>query len=155
MTPSQVIKLPYQTYLTVVKNSVGSNLFRNIPIILDGKEADATQDGVLSCAFYVSSLLKMFDLIESFHATVSSTEKDMITSDFIAIDQKAMQPGDVIIWEALDFGSGGLHHHIGFYIGNDRAISNSETVRTPIEHHVTFGQKNRRIEKVYRFDKSN
>jgi hypothetical protein len=155
MSSSRITKLPYQTYLAVIRNSVGSTMFRNIPILLDGKAIDATQDGTLSCVFYVSALLKMFGLVGSFHATVCSTEKDIVTSGFIIIDQEAMQPGDVIIWEAIDFGTGGMHQHIGFYMGNDRAISNSETARSPVEHHVTFGDKNRGIEMVYRLERRN
>jgi hypothetical protein len=60
--------------------------------------------------------------------------------------------GSVLVWEELRFDDG-AHSHMGFYIGNKRAISNSRVKRVPAVHHWTYGTKNgksnRRITAVY------
>jgi hypothetical protein len=41
--------------------------------------------------------------------------------------------------------------HIGFYIGNERAISNSSTQRVPIEHDWRFREtRERTVTAIYR-----
>ena len=48
------------------------------------------------------------------------------------------------------------HKHIGFYDGNNEAISNDSKSGTPQKHHWTYGEKDgkpvRKIIAVYRFE---
>jgi|GEM_PF-5669068 len=36
---------PFDTYLAVIKNSIGSNMFRNLYVNINGVKKDATEDG--------------------------------------------------------------------------------------------------------------
>jgi len=137
-----------KTYLQMIENSVGTKMFRSV-FVMDGQEKDVTENGELSCAVFVSSLLKFFDLISLPHATIESTIKDMIENGWKEVEKS--QKGDVLLWEKMKIG-GSINEHIGFYIGNEKAISNSLKKRTPIVHHYTYNQK-RKIIKIYAQEK--
>jgi hypothetical protein len=128
-------------------------MFQNLPIEIDNKLYDAVQGGILSCAYFVSAILKINNLIKNVHATVSSTVKDMKEFGWFEIDKNSVQAGDVIVWESIDFGDGDIHKHIGFYLGNNLAISNSEIAKTPIEHAIPlmYGEQIRSIETIFRY----
>jgi hypothetical protein len=144
MTQNQKITpLIFETYLAVIKNSVGSNLFKNFYAEINGEKTDITKNGELSCAFYTSSILALFKLIKEIHTTVDSTVKDLKMSKWESI--KTPKIGSVVVWEKINFGKSGIHKHIGFYIGDKKAISNSSQKGYPIEHHFTFRAK-RKIE---------
>ena len=66
----------YDSYLHAIKNSVGSNLFRNLYAYVDGKKMDILENGNLSCANFVSSILYSYKLIGGKHATVDGTVRD-------------------------------------------------------------------------------
>ncbi len=142
---SKIELLLYDTYITAIKNSVGSKMFRNSYAKIEGKKIDILQNGKLSCAFYVSFVLVPFRLIKELHATVSSTIKDLMTSGWKAI--KKPKVGSILVWEEIDFGKNDKHKHIGFYIGDKEAVSNSRNKKTPIKHHWTFGGK-RKVEMI-------
>lgn len=76
-TPEKVIPLIYETYLKLIDNSVGTNMFRTMYASVNDIKQDVMRNGDLSCAFFVSSILKMFDWIEKVHATVDNTIKDL------------------------------------------------------------------------------
>lgn len=140
------IKLERKTYLSVIENSVGTKLFKNFFIKKDDNEVDAMQNGQLSCAFFVSGILSMFNLILSIHGTVKNTVEDLEKSNWVKVDEP--KPGSVIVWEEINFGNGDVHKHIGFYIGNNNAISNSYLKGIPVKHNWTFEGK-RKIEAIY------
>lgn len=139
----------------MIKNSVGCNLFRNFYAKVGKKKVDITQDGVLSCAFFVSSILFLFKLIKKPHTTVNKTVKDLKQSGWKQIRKPKI--GSILVWETLKFDGGDIHKHIGFYICNQKAISNSFKKRRPVIHHWTFGIKkgkpNREIEAIFWNDK--
>ena len=151
MNKKQITPLLYETYLAVVKNSVGSNIFRNFYAKINGKKVDIMRNGDLSCAFYVSSILTMFQLIQKPHGTIESTVKDLAQSGWKKV--KAPKIGSVLIWENLNFDDGETHKHIGFYIGNNKAVSNSEKLGQPNIHHWTYGTAKgkpvRKVEAIY------
>lgn len=123
-------------------------MFRNFYVHTpDRGEFDALSDGANSCAFYVSSVLVIFKKIASVHGTVNSIIKDLEKSGWQ--EAKKPKPGDVLVWEAQKFADG-LREHIGFYIGNNQAISTSLTAKTPIEHDKNFGKANRQITRILR-----
>lgn len=139
-----VVPILYDSYLAVIKNSIGSNLFRNYYAEVNGVKTDIIKNGELSCAFFVSSVLILFKLIkEGLHMTVDGTVRDMKQSGWQTIEESKI--GSVLVWEALDFGSGGIHKHIGFYVGNDQAISTNYKLGQPAIHQWTFNDK-RKIE---------
>jgi hypothetical protein len=147
MTDQAIILQPKRTYLAMIKNSVGSNQYRNCYVVVNGEEHDIMKDGDLSCAFFVSSILNQFDLVKRPHATVSGTVKDMLESGWVEATE--LQPGDVIVWAPGQQAAGEVHAHIGFYMGDDRAISNSYKLRTPTEHPLGMNEQNPRpIEKM-------
>ena len=105
------------------------------------------RDGGLSCAFYASSVLALFQLIKKSHGTVEGAIKDLEESGWNKI--KTPKIGGVLIWEKLNFENGEAHKHMGFYIGNDKAVSNSEKLGQPKIHHWTYGTiKGKPVRKV-------
>jgi hypothetical protein len=140
-----------ESYIKTIKNSVGSNLFRNLYALVNGRKKDILGNGLLSCAVYASSILYLFKLITDVHATVQKTVADLKKSGWKEI--KKPREGAILIWKAQEFGNGETHKHIGFYIGKNKAISNSSKKHRPILHHWTFGMKNgqpvRKVEQIF------
>ncbi|HXF44021.1 MAG TPA: hypothetical protein VNK70_00965 [Candidatus Paceibacterota bacterium] len=139
------IPLFFDTYLAVIRNSVGSGLFRNLYAKVGGRKTDLLRNGKLSCAFYVSSILKLFDLIGGIHATVDSTIDDLRRSGWSKVTKP--EAGSVLVWERLKG-----HKHIGFFIGAGRAVSNRPETGFPSIHGWEFDSR-RKVEAVFRHPK--
>lgn len=122
------------SYLALIKNSVGANFWRNLYFKVNGRQRDVLEDGELSCAFFVSSVLLILGLVKEFHATVSGTLADMKTTGWQEI--KKLKLGSVLVWEEKNG-----HRHLGFFMGGQSAISNRYNLRRPGRHHLTFGVK--------------
>jgi hypothetical protein len=147
MPQLQTVRLYFKSYIKAIQNSVGTNLFRNLYVRTDEKgEFDALDDGADSCAFFVSAVLVIFKRITGIHGTVEGTIKDLRESGWIEVTET--QAGDIIVWEAQKF-ENSMQEHIGFSIGNNRAISTSWTKKTPVEHDQTFGST-RKITQIFR-----
>lgn len=126
----------------MAENSIGSNVFRNLYIRLeDGSEVDALKDGDLSCAVFVSGILSAIGLVDKGHATVTSTIKALEEAGWQEVAISSPLPADVIVWDEYTHDDGSATKHIGFYIGNDMAISNSSEKRSPQKHHWTYEGK--------------
>lgn len=121
-----------KSYLVLIKNSIGTKIFKNRYFMINGKSKDILENGFLSCAFYVSSILYLNGLISTIHCTVDGTVKDMQKSGW----QKIKKPviGSVLVWEKGKDG----HNHIGFYIGKNLAVSNSSTKKVPTKHNLHY-----------------
>ena len=131
-------RLYFKTYLQLIRNSVGTEMFRNFYIqAADGAEMDALSDGSNSCAFYVSSVLILFKKHSGVHGTVKSTIDDLERSGWQRVDTATMQAGDVIVWDAVEL-EGAWYEHVGFYIGDGRGVSTSWTEKKVVEHDVYF-----------------
>ena len=130
--------LKKESYLAAVKNSVGSKAYRTLVARVNGKKTDILENGELSCAFFVSTILHNFDLIEKIHATVKSTVVDLEKKGWKPKNKPAH--GDVLVWESVIYPDGQQHTHIGFYIGSGKAISNSSKKKMPAIHELTFGK---------------
>jgi len=142
-------RLYHKTYLQLIRNSVGSQMFRNFYLQMpDGKEIDVMGDGNTSCAFFVTSVLVLFGKLARIHGTVQVTVNDLKEKAWQEVAAADMQPGDVIVWEAQELDKE-WHAHIGFYIGNGRAVSTSAQKREVAEHDVQF-DGNRAITTVLR-----
>lgn len=129
----------FLSYITTIENSVGSDLFRNLYFRIGNETADVLEDGDLSCATYVTSILYLFGLITERHTTVASTIDDMAKSGWYEI--KKPRKGAVTLWgfKKKDDGTQGKHRHVGFYIDTETAISNDSSTRVIARHHPTFG----------------
>ena len=149
--PNKVVSVTpqteFHTYLQMVRNAPGTTMFRNFYLLdKEGHEFDANDNGNRGCAWFVSSVLVIFRKIGSFHATVYSTILDMERSGW----QRATEPspGDILVWEdvATDEDE---HSHIGFYIGDGRAVSTSTSQRMVTEHDVQHQDNWRNIDYIY------
>ncbi|MGM0482759.1 MAG: hypothetical protein ACQEP6_02760 [Patescibacteria group bacterium] len=140
-----VIPRTFDTYMAVIKNSPGTEMFKNVYANVDGEKKDITDNGDLSCAFFVSSVLVIFKLIKEIHITVASTVEDMERSGWV--DTENPEPGDVVIW-GEEYSNKDKHKHIGFFLGGDRAISNSKYKRHPVEHPLDMND--RKVERFLR-----
>jgi|SRR3989344_1849035 len=147
---AQITPLIYPTHLAIIRNSLGSKIFRNLYASVNGKKLDIMENGNLSCAFFVSSILTIEKLIKEIHGTVDGTIKDLEASGWEQIKKPKL--GSVIVWEKIDFGIGGEHKHIGFFVGKNEAISNNLKYGYPKKHHYTYKGK-RKIEKIFHHEK--
>ncbi len=164
--PLHIVRIKLlRSLLAMVENSVkgGDNyFFRNLYAEENGKEIDILEDGKNSCGVFVSWILylcnstlefaKKSRWIQFTHATVYSTVKDMTENGWY--ETQELKPGAVIVWEPADATYGLLGDksvratHMGFYVGNDEAISNdSKGTGFPWRHHVTYNNT-RKIEKI-------
>ncbi len=130
----------FRSYIRTIENSVDSNLFRNLYFRIGHKVVDVLDDGDLSCANYVTATLYLFDLIRERHTTVTGTIDDIKKSGWYEI--KKPRKGALILWgyKKKDDGTLGKYRHIGFFINNKTAISNSSSARVIARHHPTFGK---------------
>lgn len=132
-----------KSYLAMVRNAAkGENhMFRSLIASVDGVESDILNNGALSCAFFASAVLYINKLIGDMHAGVPGLERDLAASGWHQIPD--LREGAVITWEpkkgSFVPGMGEDHGHIGFYLGNERAVSNgSNTTLMPEEHSATY-----------------
>jgi len=148
--------LKKETFLKMILNSCGASVWKNNYGLINGKKVDLVQNGNLSCAFYVSSILKLFNLIDDLHLTVKSTEKDLIKNNFKKISlSKNIPKGSVLIWqEKKEYNPYNKkiesHFHIGFYVGNKKAISISSENGFPVIHHYLYYGKREIIKAYYK-----
>src|SRR3972149_4401027 len=79
--PAKIPFLLRDTYLAMVKNSVGTKMFRHCFTSVAGRKQDILKNkGLphrLSCGFFASSVLLILDLIHEPHITVERTVSDM------------------------------------------------------------------------------
>lgn len=129
----------FPSYLKTIENSVGSPLFRNLYFRINNEMVDALDDGDLSCAVFVTSILYLCGLIKGRHTTVKSTLKDM--QEFGWYEMKEPRKGALVLWDYMrnEDGTRGTHQHVGFYIDSETAVSNDSTTRVVARHHLTFG----------------
>lgn len=146
MTAPKIEPLKLDTFLSVIRASVGVEMFRHFYALVDNERGDITRDGDLSCAFFVSFVLTGFGFIDHMHGTVRSTVGDLEKSGWGLIQEP--QEGCVIVWDTLtDEKTGESHAHIGFYVGDGRAISNSSKDHVPALH--PYDMNGRTITGIY------
>lgn len=140
-------------YLTVIENACGSKMWANAYCLVNDKREDVLRDGDVSCAFFASSILKLFDFIKELHFTVQGTEKDLKQSGWKRIPISVKMPkGSVLIWEKQSSSNKKKiekHYHIGFYIGEEKAVSIWAYHNFPVIHHYLYYKKKREIIRAY------
>ena len=97
-------------FCKLIENSLGSNQFRNY--CLDG--VDVLEDGNLSCAFFVSSVLVLAGYLPRISFTVVGVEAQLngLLDVFESIQVTDIQPGDILFWNTSPQSQN--HKHIGF-----------------------------------------
>lgn len=143
-------RLYFKTYIQLVKNSVGTGMFRNFYVLTESEgEFDALDNGSNACAFYVSGVLTMFGNLAGVHGTIISTIKDLEASGWRPAEKA--EAGDVIVWEAEEFADG-RYEHIGFCVEAGKATSVSCKSGRVVEHDLCFGEPERPIKQLFRLD---
>src|SRR3989339_1418364 len=100
--PDKNIKpLLKETYLAFIKNSIGSRSFKNFYSKINKKKQDVLNDGELSCAFFVSTIVTIFGLSKKIHTTVNSTVDDLLKFGWVEVRRPRI--GAVLVWESLNF----------------------------------------------------
>jgi hypothetical protein len=124
-----------ETHLALIHGSVGSDLFRHLYTDFDGQFAvDVLLDGDIACVFYVSSILTLSGMTEGgVHSTMTVMLEDLKRSGWQVIDDPC--PGCVVVWgEKLSDSDRHVHRHIGFYVGDDTAVSMHPRHKSPQYH---------------------
>lgn len=145
--PVRVSPLILPTYLALVEASVGSQLFRAFYASVNGKKTEVTRDGKISCAFFVSSVLKLFNLIQEVQITNNRLLRDMQRSGWVAIPRP--RKGCIVIWKEKDADptrmkkDTGVYQpkvkHCGFFIGSGMCVSNGgDEGQAPWKHPLTY-----------------
>lgn len=129
----------FQSYVAMIQNSVGARIYKNLYFRINGDVIDVLEDGDLSCAMFVSTLLHTFGLIKELHTTVNGTIEDLLQNGWTNIDEP--RKGAVVLWgfKKKDDGTQGKHRHVGFYIDEQTCISNDSDSRVVWTHHPTYG----------------
>jgi hypothetical protein len=136
-------QLLQQSYISMIQNSVWTKMFRNNFFESDGENRDVLKGGADSCAYFVSSVLKIFGLIGNIHVTVAGTIKDMLKSWREEYKWKTIPIWAILVWEEKNG-----HKHVWFYIWGGKAISNSSSKKFVVKHSFDYNGK-RSIEKTY------
>lgn len=111
------------SFLAAVKNSVGTEMFRNLYRETPDGSEDVINDGDLACAYSVSALLSMFGLIKGgIHTTVDATMFDMTHSGWKVCDTPA--PGAVVLWDEKLGDDRRTHKHLGICLDENHALNN-------------------------------
>lgn len=122
------------TFLDLVIGSVGTNMYRNVHVVRSEDVVNVTDDGDLSCAYYVSAVLRHFHLIQhGFYTTITHTLADMRRSGWEVCEKPA--PGVVVVWVSKEC-TDGPHRHIGICLDETYCVSNSPIARTPQKHEI-------------------
>lgn len=144
----KITRFVFENYLAMINNSVGTNMFRNYYADFDGVRRDTMNDGETSCAFYVSAVLTIFGAFKSTSSTVTGVVNKLEEAGWQKVDTP--EPGDVLVWEKMVYDDE-EHEHIGFYVGDEKAISTSAKAKTPIKHDWLFrDSEERKITAIYR-----
>lgn len=133
-------KLPRKSLIKMIENSIGSKAYNNF-YVLDkstGEEIDVLENGRLSCACFVSSILTIYGLIDCPHSTVQ-TVTNCLTTEYGWEETDEITPGNVVIWEKASCEEEVNNEHIGFVLNENEAISTSSSKREVIRHHITYG----------------
>lgn len=136
----KIERLIFKSYLAMIKNSPGTNMFKNFFVLLANEEKDVTQNGSLACAFFVSSVLTIWGLVEHVSGTVTGVETMIKKSGWLKINRP--KPGAVLVWEEKK-----EHRHIGFCLSPHLAVSNCPN--RPKIHDLNFSCQNRKLEAIY------
>lgn len=135
----KVEPLLFENYIHLIRSSIDNPIFRKFYCSVNGKKTEVLDEGRLSCAAFVTFVLKLFSLVSDIQITVHRAMDDMKKNGWQVIQEPKV--GAVIVWaektSVIDKDStinAPVHKHIGFYIGNGQAVSNSSMAKSPVVH---------------------
>lgn len=149
MTDPNLEILKYDTYISIIKNSVGSRLFNSF--IVRSKETgdteDILKDGEYSAAFFVSSVLCLVQAVDKPTTTESGLERKL-TEDkrWFEVLLEEVEAGDVVFYADTTLVDGSTETHVGFALDDNQAVSISEQLRQVTKHDLRLMP----IKKIYR-----
>ena len=140
MKKPNVVLLPKKSYLSHIANSVQSGAYHHFFALVDDAETEIIKDGDKACALFVSSALAAFGLLPHCDVTVHRVLRLMLENGWEKTTE--LKKGCIIVWEEVVNGKGTSRKHIGFYMGNSVAVSNSSKDRCPTMHpHVRYAER--------------
>lgn len=133
--------------LAMINSSVDCDMFARIATLGRDETHQVIRDDELGGCYYVCFLLRGFHLISSIRLTVSGTARQLPRSGWETLDNTGvLAPGMIIVWETT--GTVTPRKRIGFYVGDEEAVSTAINRGIPTRHHATFGDQHR-IQRVY------
>lgn len=144
-----------ETYLSMIRNSIGSRQYQCL-FVHDNPPRDVIENGRFACAYFASAICALNTITTGgIHTTVVELVADLIRSGAYEIPEPL--PGAIIVWGPKLASDNKPHKHIGFYIGDNLAISTDGITGIPTEHHFTCGFStcgpNRPIETIFFHEK--
>lgn len=132
-------------YIETVMGSVNSLKYRQHHVLTsDGITQTVFADSGVASAYHVSSILNSLQLsLGEIRLNILDILADLEVSAWERT--KTLSKGAVVVWEPYSYVSGKPRQHIGFYIGNDRAVSNISDAHIPTEHDVYFRDEKRHL----------
>jgi hypothetical protein len=150
MPESNIEVLRKETYLKAIENSVGSKLFNSLFVRFkdSGKVVDILNNGEFSCAFFVSAILTLLQVLDRPHSTVKKL-KELFDSDknWHKVDISNIQAGDVVFYKKVKFKDGTENVHVGFVLNEQEAVSADYKKKKIVKHKLN----KRPIEEIYRY----
>lgn len=140
MPDKNLEKLVLKSLLAAANGAIGSGMFQQL-FVRDrttGRVRDVMNNGELSCAYFISSLLLIFGLIDRAHATVATTVASLKEAGWQ--ETQLPVPGAIAVWPELHG-----HEHIGIVVDDDMAISNAQTTRAPKQHSLTLADSRKPV----------
>lgn len=142
--------LQKETFMELIKNSVGTTMFRSLMVrhTDTGQIRDVLENGKFSCASFVSSVLYLFEMVEKKVATVKSL-REMVSQDpkWKQVDATDIKPGDVIFWKVLTDEDGLTNAHVGFALSAEDAVSTNSKEGIVAKHPIHY----REVDVVYKY----
>lgn len=139
-----------ETYLAMVQNSIGTQMFRSmIARKNNGEVEDILRDGDYSCAFFVSTILRICEMLRGRTRTTVRGLREYLThsSNWEEINCQSIEPGDIIFWERVTFADGSSNEHVGIALSQQEAVSTSDSKKMVVNHHINFDFVFHRAEK--------
>lgn len=141
-----------ESYMAMVEGSVGSAQWRHLYVRREEDALDVIDDGDLACAYYVSSILHTFNLIDGgVHTTVVEIEHDLLQSGWSLVEEPC--PGAIVFWGEKMGDDGRVHRHLGICTSDCMAVHHDAKTkspkREPIWSLVDHSGNQRPVEKFY------
>lgn len=154
MADQNIEVLKKETYIKLLENSPGTRMFNSafVRFVDTGEKKDILNDGEFSCAFFVTSVLTQFGILEEPSATVATTKKKLLEKGWKTITDIPIT-GDVVFWEEKTFADRSKNTHVGFAVSSTEAVSTSYKEKMVVRHDITFGDT-RKVDLILRAPES-
>lgn len=136
----------------MIENSVGTKMFNSLYAEVDGEKKDILEDGNLSCACFVSSVMYLFEMIDMQRARTESLKKFLDESpNFVKVDCSDAEPGDIAIYGEVEYPNGRLFPHSGFVKDANTVVSTNYKKKAVDKHALAETPSGQKLEAIYRY----